>query len=91
MPHYCVAFGCKNKQGHCEYSFHRFPKDKRRRKRWEAAIRRNDGWKATDYSRICGAHFVKSEPQFHINCVGNIQRRLFCNKCWPFRELQLLA
>lgn len=59
MPHYCVAYGCYNKQGSCEYSFHRFPADKLRRKQWEAAVKR-EGWRSTEYSRLCGAHFVES-------------------------------
>ena len=63
MPHYCVAYGCKNIQGNCEYGFHRFPTDVKRRESWEAAIRQ-DGWRATNYSRLCGAHFVKGE--FHL-------------------------
>ena len=58
MPHYCVAVGCSNTQGKCKYSFHRFPTNELRRKQWEAAVRR-DGWCSTQYSRICGAHFVK--------------------------------
>ena len=60
MPHYCVAYGCNNKQGSCHYKFHHFPKDLKRRKAWEAAIRQ-EGWRATEYSRICGAHFVKGK------------------------------
>ena len=54
---YCVAFGCRNKHGKCDNGFHRFPKDKSRRERPVAAVRR-EGWEATDYTRICGAHFV---------------------------------
>ena len=57
MPHYCIAFGCRNQQDQCFYGFHRFPRDESRQSRWEAAVRR-EGWLATDYSRICGAYFV---------------------------------
>ena len=48
----CV--GCQSKQGHCNYSFHRFPKEKSRRKQWVTAIRR-ECQQPTEYSRICGA------------------------------------
>ena len=57
MPLYCAAFGCKNKQIKNGPSFHRFPKDEGRRKKWEAAVRR-EGWHPTEYTRICGDHFV---------------------------------
>ena len=72
MPSRCVAYECGNEQGLCEQSFHRFPED--RREAWEAAIRR-EGWKSTEYSRLCGAHFVKGKhhniKQLHMWwCVG---------------------
>ena len=60
MPHCCVAIGCHSKQGACSYGFHRFPTDRARRKKWEEALNRQD-WHATEYSRICGAHFVNGE------------------------------
>ena len=66
MVHYCVAYGCSNHQGGCAYGFHRFPADLKRREAWEAAIRREHWranqrkrWHATEYSRLCGAHFVE--------------------------------
>ena len=63
MPHYCVAYGCYNKQGLCEYSFHRFPADPFRHKQWEAAVKCK-GWSSTEYSQICGTHFVKSMDRY---------------------------
>ena len=39
LPHYCVAYGCKNTQGNCKYGFHHFPSEKKRREAWAAAIR----------------------------------------------------
>ena len=66
MVIYCVAYGCTNHQGSCEFGFHRFPADLSRREAWEAAIRRErrranrrKPWRATEYSRLCGAHFVE--------------------------------
>ena len=56
---YCIAYGYYNKQGSCEYSFHRFPADTFHRKQWEAAVKR-EGWNSTEYSRICRANFIKS-------------------------------
>ena len=53
MPHYCIAYGCNNKQGCCKYSFIAFQRIQEERN-LEAAIR--VGWHATEYSRLCGAH-----------------------------------
>ena len=60
MPSKCAASECNNIQGECPYSFHRFPaeRDLDRRERWEAAVKRDGGWRSTEYSRLCGAHFV---------------------------------
>jgi len=61
MPFRCVGYKgykCGNKQGLCDWSFHRFPED--RREAWEAAIQR-EGWKSLEYSRLCGAHFIKGK------------------------------
>ena len=56
MPFNCVGYNCDYEQGSCEYSFHRFPEN--RREAWEAAIRR-EGWKSTEYSRLCSAVSVR--------------------------------
>ncbi|KAJ0169390.1 hypothetical protein K1T71_014977 [Dendrolimus kikuchii] len=45
MPQ-CSAYGCKNRESHA------FPKDPKRRKLWEKALRRKN-WKSTDVSKLC--------------------------------------
>ncbi|XP_026729835.1 THAP domain-containing protein 2-like [Trichoplusia ni] len=44
----------KNKDG---ITFHRFPRDKERRKQWELAINREEDWKSTPSSAVCSEHF----------------------------------
>ena len=39
------------------FSFFRFPKDKRKKKAWIKAVNR-DKWEPNEYSRICSEHFV---------------------------------
>lgn len=46
----CAAHGCKNK------GIHMFPKDSKRRKLWEKALRRKN-WTATKWSKLCSDHF----------------------------------
>ncbi|KAI5638636.1 THAP domain-containing protein [Phthorimaea operculella] len=38
-------------------SFHRFPRDKQRRRQWEIAVGREDDWTATSFSAVCSEHF----------------------------------
>ncbi|XP_029920943.1 THAP domain-containing protein 2-like [Myripristis murdjan] len=60
MPQHCAAYDCKNRrtaqsrqQG---ITFHRFPKEQNRRKKWEVALRRKY-FRATDESVLCCEHF----------------------------------
>lgn len=50
----CAAFGCKNKGTHA------FPKDAKRKKLWERAIKRKD-WKASKWSKLCSDHFTSAD------------------------------
>ena len=60
MPHKCVATECNSVQGKsCPFSRYQFPaEDPERREQWEVAVKRDGGWQSTEYSRLCGAHFV---------------------------------
>ncbi|XP_070848698.1 THAP domain-containing protein 2-like [Chaetodon trifascialis] len=60
MPHSCAAWNCTNwftletrSQG---ITFHRFPKNKELRKKWETAVRR-DGFSASQSSVLCSELF----------------------------------
>lgn len=44
----------KNKDG---ITFHRFPRDKERRKKWEVAVNREEEWTSTPSSAVCSEHF----------------------------------
>lgn len=55
MPQ-CSALNCKNR------GIHLFPKDPKRRKQWETALRIKN-FKATPTARLCAAHF-KEEDYF---------------------------
>ncbi|XP_077422164.1 THAP domain-containing protein 6-like isoform X2 [Vanacampus margaritifer] len=60
MPEYCVAHGCKNERNAKvkarNITFHKFPKEKHKRRRWEVALCR-ENFIASDYSVLCSAHF----------------------------------
>ncbi|XP_032408036.1 THAP domain-containing protein 6-like, partial [Xiphophorus hellerii] len=60
MPQFCSAYSCLNLRTvdvrDRGITFHKFPKDKERRKRWEIALRR-DGFTASDSSVLCSEHF----------------------------------
>uniref|UniRef100_A0A096LQR8 THAP-type domain-containing protein n=1 Tax=Poecilia formosa TaxID=48698 RepID=A0A096LQR8_POEFO len=60
MPQFCSAYSCLNLRTvdvrDRGITFHKFPKDKERRKRWEIALRR-DGFTASDSSVLCSKHF----------------------------------
>uniref|UniRef100_A0A4W4EVH8 THAP-type domain-containing protein n=1 Tax=Electrophorus electricus TaxID=8005 RepID=A0A4W4EVH8_ELEEL len=63
MPDFCAAFGCSKERNartkQLGVTFHRFPKDKVKRKAWTAALKRRD-FEPNDYSVVCSCHF-KSE------------------------------
>ena len=55
---YCVVFGCTTTDG-CGRSLHSFPKCRRVRSEWIAAVRRKD-FQPTKFSAICAKHFLPS-------------------------------
>ncbi|XP_033113538.1 uncharacterized protein LOC117114102 [Anneissia japonica] len=61
MPKTCSAYGCSNRwEQNCKLSFHRFPKNQKRRELWTRAIARQ-GWIPTENSTLCGGHFVSGK------------------------------
>ncbi|XP_051933765.1 THAP domain-containing protein 6-like isoform X3 [Hippocampus zosterae] len=60
MPEYCVAHGCKNERNAevkaRKITFHKFPKEKHKRRQWEVALRRKN-FVASDHSVLCSVHF----------------------------------
>uniref|UniRef100_A0AAQ4PZ14 THAP-type domain-containing protein n=1 Tax=Gasterosteus aculeatus aculeatus TaxID=481459 RepID=A0AAQ4PZ14_GASAC len=63
-PQHCAAYFCANRRTIASrargITFHKFPKDKRVRKKWEVALRR-DGFTASDSSVLCCEHFKQSD------------------------------
>uniref|UniRef100_A0A3P8UGS9 THAP-type domain-containing protein n=1 Tax=Amphiprion percula TaxID=161767 RepID=A0A3P8UGS9_AMPPE len=64
MPAHCAAYNCTvrrtietRKRG---ITFHRFPRDYGRRRKWEVALRR-EGFAANDESVLCSNHFKPDE------------------------------
>uniref|UniRef100_A0A672HL68 THAP-type domain-containing protein n=1 Tax=Salarias fasciatus TaxID=181472 RepID=A0A672HL68_SALFA len=60
MPEYCSAYGCGNRRN-IENStrgitFHKFPRDKKLKRKWELAVRRKD-FTASEFSKLCSEHF----------------------------------
>ncbi|XP_029690930.1 THAP domain-containing protein 6-like [Takifugu rubripes] len=64
MPEHCAAYSCTNRRTTGSrargITFHRFPKDKDKRKKWELALRR-EGFTATESSVICSQHFKQDD------------------------------
>ncbi|XP_059924534.1 THAP domain-containing protein 6-like [Gadus macrocephalus] len=64
MPGWCSAYSCSNQRTvdnrNRGITFHKFPKDKDLRKKWEVALRR-EGFTASDYSVVCSQHFKQAE------------------------------
>ncbi|XP_036956435.1 THAP domain-containing protein 2-like isoform X3 [Acanthopagrus latus] len=64
MPCFCAAVGCSNRRNaktkEQRITFHRFPKDKVKRRAWTAALRRRD-FKPNDRSVICSCHFKSDD------------------------------
>uniref|UniRef100_A0A7N6C398 THAP-type domain-containing protein n=1 Tax=Anabas testudineus TaxID=64144 RepID=A0A7N6C398_ANATE len=60
MPDFCAAFGCSNERNaktkEQGITFHRFPKDKVKRRAWTAALRRRN-FVPNDRSVVCSCHF----------------------------------
>ncbi|KAL2095750.1 hypothetical protein ACEWY4_007898 [Coilia grayii] len=64
MPDWCAAFCCSNERTvenrRRGITFHRFPKDKELRKKWEVALKR-ESFTARDRSVICSQHFLQCD------------------------------
>lgn len=64
MPEHCGAFSCSNRRTIANrvkgITFHKFPKDKDVRKKWEVALRR-EGFHASDSSVLCSQHFKQGD------------------------------
>ncbi|XP_072234738.1 THAP domain-containing protein 2-like [Leuresthes tenuis] len=60
MPDFCAAYGCSLERNaetkKLGVTFHKFPKDKRKRQAWAAALRRR-GFIPKDRSVVCSCHF----------------------------------
>ncbi|XP_063821272.1 THAP domain-containing protein 2-like [Ostrinia nubilalis] len=75
----CAVANCKNTSGKFSknkdgITFHRFPRDKARRKKWEVAVNREQDWNSTESSAVCSEHFDASD--FYLTESG--LRRLSC-------------
>ncbi|CAH2314952.1 THAP domain-containing 6-like [Pelobates cultripes] len=64
MPEHCAAYSCSNRRTIPNrargITFHKFPKDKDVRKKWEVALRR-EGFTASDSSVLCSQHFKQGD------------------------------
>ncbi|XP_039547189.1 THAP domain-containing protein 6-like [Pimephales promelas] len=65
MPEHCAAFSCSNRRTIGPnrgrgITFHKFPKDKVMRKKWEVAMRRK-GFHASNSSVLCSQHFQQGD------------------------------
>ncbi|KAM9327590.1 uncharacterized protein KZ484_019055 [Pholidichthys leucotaenia] len=58
----CAHASCKNTAGKgSRFSFHRFPKNEERRRRWTHLMRRHKDWKPSQYDIVCSAHFREED------------------------------
>ncbi|XP_041965645.1 THAP domain-containing protein 1-like isoform X1 [Alosa sapidissima] len=75
MPSICCAVGCNNSKSNKDgHTFYNIPKNKERRQKWIAAIKR-DQWTPTEHSRLCNEHFItgqKSENPLHPDYVPSL-------------------
>ncbi|XP_037298952.1 THAP domain-containing protein 1 B-like [Manduca sexta] len=62
MPQ-CSALNCKNR------GIHLFPKESKRRKQWESALRIKN-FEASSTARLCVAHFTEKDYYGKINYTG---------------------
>ncbi|XP_068630585.1 THAP domain-containing protein 1 [Battus philenor] len=76
----CVVPNCKNSSGKASknkdgITFHRFPRDKQRKKLWDVAVNREEGWSSTPSSTVCSEHFAPND----FNLTESGLRRLASN------------
>ncbi|KAK9707955.1 THAP domain [Popillia japonica] len=77
----CAAYGCTNRSEK-GFLMKKFPKDSVRRKIWAGKVKR-DGWKPTNASVLCEAHFLSIllEEKYGLvklkEMVGNLQMLQF--------------
>ncbi|XP_049865876.1 THAP domain-containing protein 2-like [Pectinophora gossypiella] len=76
----CAITSCKNTSAKISknthgITFHRFPKDKGRRRQWEVAVNREEQWTSTASSAVCSEHFEASD--FYLTERG--LRKLSCD------------
>ncbi|KAM3961944.1 uncharacterized protein ACR2FA_004034 [Aphomia sociella] len=62
----CAVSNCKNTSGKISknkdgITFHRFPRDKERRRHWEVAVNREEEWSSTSSSAVCSEHFEAND------------------------------
>ena len=57
MPSSCCAVECRNRCKAGKVTLYTFPKNPVRRRQWIQAIHR-EAWEPTQYSRVCGRHFI---------------------------------
>ncbi|XP_052752096.1 THAP domain-containing protein 2-like [Galleria mellonella] len=62
----CAVSNCKNTSGKISknkdgITFHRFPRDKERRRQWEVAVNREEEWSSTASSAVCSEHFEAND------------------------------
>lgn len=62
MPTECAHVSCKNIFGKKkEVTFHRFPKNPKKRARWASLMKRGKDWSPQEYDRVCSCHFREED------------------------------
>ncbi|XP_065896309.1 THAP domain-containing protein 2-like [Dysidea avara] len=89
MPKSCCAVDCSlpYTKG-CGVSFHRFPVDAHRRRRWIAAVNRKN-WMPNEHTWLCGRHFIsgtKSDDPLDIDFVPSIFNHVSTPMKWKMKS-----
>ncbi|XP_075971055.1 THAP domain-containing protein 1-like [Anticarsia gemmatalis] len=69
----CAVASCKNTSAKISknkdgITFHRFPRDKDRKRQWEIAVNREPDWISTSSSAVCSEHFKADD--FYVTESG---------------------